>query len=137
MTGCGLRFRAACTRPGKQLWSLISHLVEITETRETEDMTARQDAPMMHGRPPRPQPQTADPGEARRALAMQREAIDALPEVELRRLLDLIGGMDPAALQRAAATYTEMFSGVAAMNASVAALRPVALAAPCSQMQDS
>jgi hypothetical protein len=61
---------------------------------------------------------------------MQSTAIDALPEAELRRLLKLIGGMDPAALQRAAATYTEMFYGAAEMQASVAALRPVALAGP-------
>ena len=68
---------------------------------------------------------------------MQREAIGALPEAELRRLLHLIGGMDPAALQRAAASYTEMFCAVAEMKASVAALRPVALAAPCNHLPDS
>jgi hypothetical protein len=39
---------------------------------------------------------------------MQANAIGALPEAELRRLLQLIGGMDPAALQRAAAACTEM-----------------------------
>ena len=65
----------------------------------------------------------------------QRTAIDALPEIELRRLLSLIGGMDPAALQRAAAAYTETFCAVAEMKASVAALRPVALL-PCNCPQD-
>jgi len=68
--------------------------------------------------------------ESRRALAAQRAAIDALPEPELRRLLVLIGGMDPEVLHRAAATYTETFSAVAAMESSVAALRPLALAGP-------
>jgi hypothetical protein len=63
-------------------------------------------------------------------LAIQRAAIDALPESELRRLLVLIGGLDPAALQRAAAVYTETFSAMAEMTSSVAALRPVALALP-------
>jgi hypothetical protein len=90
---------------------------------------------MMRGRP-RPQPPAVDSGEARQALAMQRDAIGALPEVDLRRLLGLIGGMDPAALQRAAAAYTEMFCAVAEMQGSVAALRPVALAAPCNYPQD-
>jgi hypothetical protein len=120
---------------GKHLWSLISHLAETGETSVTEDVTATRDAPMMRGRPPRPQP-PAESGEARRALAMQRDAIDALSEVDLRRLLHLIGGMDPAALQCAAATYTEMFCAVAEMQASVAALRPVALAAPGNYPQD-
>ncbi len=79
----------------------------------------------------------ADPGAARRVLALQSQAIDELPEAELRRLLKLIGGMDPAALQRAAATYTEMFCAVAQVKASVAALRPVALAVPYDYPQDS
>ncbi len=57
---------------------------------------------------------------------MQRAAIDALPEIEVRRLLSLIGGMEPAALQRAAAAYTDMFDAVAEMKGSVAALRPFA-----------
>ena len=70
------------------------------------------------------------PRESRQALAIQRAAIDALPEGELRRLLVLISGMDPAALQRAAAIYTETFCAVAEMKSSVAALRPVALAMP-------
>jgi hypothetical protein len=112
---------------GKHLWSLISHLAESGETPSTEDVTARRDAPMTRGRP---QPPAADSGEARRALAMQRDAIGALPEADLRRLLGLIGGMDPAALQRAAAAYTEMFCAVAEMQASVATLRPVALGGP-------
>jgi len=115
---------------GKHLWSLISHLAETGETSLTGNVTARRDEPIRRGRPPRPQPPAVDAGEARQALATQRHAIDALPEVDLRRLLDLIGGMDPAALQRAAATYTEMFCAVAEMQASVATLQPVALAAP-------
>jgi hypothetical protein len=121
---------------GKHLWSLIAHLAETGETPLTGNVTARRDAPMMRGRPPRPQPPAVDSREARQALAIQRDAIDALPEVDLRRLLALIGGMDPAALQRAAATYTEMFCAVAEMQASVAALRPVALAAPGNYPQD-
>jgi hypothetical protein len=39
--------------------------------------------------------------------------------------------MDPAALQRAAAAYTDTFAAVPGMKGSVAALRPVTLAAPC------
>jgi hypothetical protein len=69
-----------------------------------------------------------DSRQARRALAVQCEAIDALPEAELRRLLKLVGGADPAALQRAAATYTETFCAVPQAAASVAALRPLTLA---------
>ncbi len=120
---------------GRHLWNLICHLAETAETALTEDVTPRRDAPTMGGRPPRPP--AVDSGEARRALAMQHDAIDALPEPDLRRLLALIGGMDPAALQRAAAAYTEMFCTVAEMQASVAALRPVALAAPGNRPQDS
>jgi hypothetical protein len=67
-----------------------------------------------------------------RALAAQYEAIDALPEPEMRRLLKLIGGTDPAALQRAAATYTETFCAVPPVKASVAAPRPLTLATQCS-----
>jgi hypothetical protein len=67
---------------------------------------------------------------------MQNTAIDALPEAELRRLLQLIGGMDPAALQRGAAAYTEMFCAVAGIKANVAALRPVAMAAPSDHPHD-
>ena len=78
--------------------------------------------------PPSSRAPAADSGQARRALAVQCEAIDALPEAELRRLLKLIGGADPAALQRAAAAYTETFCAVPHAAASVAALRPVALA---------
>ena len=40
----------------------------------------------------------ADAMVACRALAPQYEAIDALPEAELRRVLKLIGGTDPAAV---------------------------------------
>jgi hypothetical protein len=120
---------------GKHLWRLISHLAETGETPLAEDVTAT-DAPTRRGKPPRPQPPAVDSEEARRALAVQRDAIGTLAEPDLRRLLDLIGGMDPAALQRAAATYTEMFCAVAEMQASVAALRPVALAAPFDYPQD-
>jgi hypothetical protein len=70
-------------------------------------------------------------------MAVQNKAIDALPEAVLRQLLKLIGGMDPEALQRAAATYVEMFSAAAEMKASVAVLRPVALATPRNNPQDS
>lgn len=82
------------------------------------------------------QQHAAGAAEAWQALAVQRAAIDALPEAELRRLLVLIGGLDPAALQRAAATYTETFSAVAGMKGHVAALRPLALAVPCDDLQD-
>jgi hypothetical protein len=92
---------------------------------------------MMRRRPPRTHPPAVDSEEARRALAIQRKAIDALPEAELRQLLILIGGMDPAALQRAAATYTEMFCAADDMRASVAALRPVTLTVPSDYLQDS
>jgi hypothetical protein len=68
-----------------------------------------------------------------RALAAQYEAIDSLPEAELRRVLKLIGGTDPAALQRAAATYTETFCTVPQVKTSVAALRPPALATQCGE----
>jgi hypothetical protein len=91
----------------------------------------------MRGRPPRPQPAAVDREEARRALEMQSKAIDALPEAELRRLLKLIGGMDPGALQRAAAAYTEMFFGATEMQASVAVLRPLALAMPRNYLPGS
>lgn len=67
--------------------------------------------------------------EARLALAMSN-AIDALPEPELRRLLKLIAGLDPEALQRAAASYTEIFCAVAEMKGSVAALAPIAVPGP-------
>jgi hypothetical protein len=46
----------------------------------------------------------------------------------------LIGGTDPAALQRAAATYTEMFCAVADLKASVAALQPVAAGVACQAL---
>jgi hypothetical protein len=121
---------------GKHLWRLVSHLAETGETPLAEDVTARRNARMMRGRPPGLHPPAMDSGEARRVLALQRHAIGALPEPDLRRLLGLIGGMDPAALQRAAAIYAEMFSAVAEMQASVAALRPVALAAVCNYPQD-
>ena len=78
---------------------------------------------------------TAGCAEWCQALALQRAAIDALPEGELRRLLVLIGGMDPAALQRAAAMYIETFCAVTEMKGCVAALRPVALALPRNHPQ--
>lgn len=62
--------------------------------------------------PSRSRTPAADAKMACRALAAQYEAIDALPEAEMRRLLKLIGGTNPAALQRAAATYTETFCAV-------------------------
>lgn len=117
----------------QELWSLISNLARIGET----SLTADRDTPATRGRQARPGPPAAGPGEWQGALAVQRTAIDALPELELRRLLCLIGGMDPAALHRAAAAYTETFGGVAQMKASVAALRPVALAVPCTGLQDA
>ena len=92
---------------------------------------------MMRHRRRQPQSPVAESEEARRAMAVQNKAIDALPEAVLRQLLKLIGGMDPEALQRAAATYVEMFSAAAEMKASVAALRPVALATPRNNLQDS
>ena len=91
---------------------------------------------MTRGRLAHPQPAAEETGDARQALVLQDKAIDALPETELRRLLKLIGGMDPAALQRAAAAYTEMFCTVADMEASVAVLQPVAVAAPCDYPLD-
>ncbi|MGH3123135.1 MAG: hypothetical protein ACRDND_19240 [Streptosporangiaceae bacterium] len=122
-SGISAAVEGALLEAGKQLWSLIGCLVEPGETSVTEEAPARRDAPMMHGRP--------EAGSGwQQALATQRAAIDALPEGELRRLLILIGGMDPAALQRAAAAYTETFCAVAGMKAAVAALRPVALAIP-------
>jgi hypothetical protein len=112
------------------LWSLICTLVQTEETPPAGDLTPGQEAPAARGLPASLPPQAAGPPEWQRALAMQHAAVDALPEAEVRRLLLMIGGLDPAALQRAAAAYTETFCGVAAMKASVAALQPVALAVP-------
>ncbi len=113
---------------GNELWSLITLLAKSMETCPAEGLTAAQDAePAWDGPPARP---AAGSRESRQALAAQRAAIDALPEGELRRLLSLIGGMDPAALQRGAAVYIETFCAVAEMKGCVAALRPVALALP-------
>lgn len=119
----------ALAQARNQLWKLISCLARIGDRRPAEDMTARGDAPARK-RSPWPDP-PAGRGDWQQALAIQRTAIDALPETEVRRLLGLIGGMEPAALQRAAAAYTDTFCAVAEMKGSVAALRPVALAAPC------
>jgi hypothetical protein len=91
---------------------------------------------MMRDRLAQPQPLAAESGEAQRALAIQDKAIDELPETELRRLLKLIGGTDPAALQRAAAAYTEMFCAVACLEVSVAALQPVAAGVPAQGLLD-
>ena len=118
----------ALLQVAKQLWNLITRLAEIGEPCPAEGPTAAWKAVTAWAGPPAMP--AADSGESRQALAIQRAAIDALPEDELRRLLVLIGGMDPAALQRAAAIYTETFCAVAEMKSSVAALRPVALAWP-------
>lgn len=118
----------ALLQAGKQLWSLITRLAEIGEPGPAQDPTAAWKAVTRWADPPTAP--AAGPRESRQALAIQRAAIDALPEGELRRLLVLISGMDPAALQRAAALYTETFCAVAEMKSSVAALRPVALAMP-------
>jgi hypothetical protein len=122
-------------RAGKQLWSLICNVVRTGDTSLTEDGAEGRDEPMVRGRPTRPGPPATAP-EVAEALAMQRKALDVLPEAELRRLLALIGGMDPAALQRAAAAYTEIYCAVAEMEASVAALRPVARAVPGNDPHD-
>jgi hypothetical protein len=82
--GIWVAIRDALQRAVERLWRLISHLVKIGERSPVEDW----EAPL-------------------RALATQRTAIDARPEIGLRQLLDLIGGLDPAALQRAAAAYPE------------------------------
>jgi hypothetical protein len=113
-----------------RLWSLICTLARAGETLPGGDLTPGQEAPAARGRPASLPPRAAGPPEWQQALAMQQAAVDALPEAEVRRLLLLIGGLDPAALQRAAAAYAETFCGVAAMKASVAALQPVALAVP-------
>jgi hypothetical protein len=119
----------ALAQARNQLWKLISCLARIGDKRPAEDMTAKGDAPA------RKRSRGSDPpagrGDWQQVLAIQRTAIDALPETEVRRLLGLIGGMEPAALQRAAAAYTDTFCAVAEMRSSVAALRPVALDAPC------
>ena len=117
----------ALLQVGKRLWSLITCLAEIGEPRLAEGPAAGRRALATWATPSLP---AAGSRETRQALATQRAAIDALPEVELRRLLVLIGGIDPAALQLAAAIYTETFSAVAEMKGSVAALRPLALAKP-------
>jgi hypothetical protein len=119
----------ALAQARNHLWKLISCLARIGDRRPAEDMTATGDAPARQ-QSPWPDP-PAGRGDWQQALAIQRTAIDALPETEARRLLGLIGGMEPAALQRAAAAYTDTFCAVAEMKGSVAALRPVALAAPC------
>jgi len=119
----------ALAQARNQLWKLISCLARIGDRRPAKDMTAKGDAPARK-QSPWPDP-PAGRGDWQQALAIQRTAIDALPEAEVRRLLSLIGGMEPAALQRAAAAYTDTFCAVAEMKRSVAALRPVALAAPC------
>jgi hypothetical protein len=112
-----------------QLWKLASSLARAGDRHPAEDVTAASARPA-RTLPPRPGP-PADRRAWQQALTMQRAAIDALPETEVRRLLGLIGGMEPAALQRAAAAYTDIFCAVAEMKGSVAALRPIALAAPC------
>lgn len=125
----------ALQQAGERLWRLISHLVKIGESSPSEDMTAGRGSLATPDRLPRPGLPAAGPEAPLRALATQRTAIDALPEIDLLRLLGLIGSMDPAALQRAAAVYTETFCTVTKTKASVAALRPVALL-PCNRPQD-
>jgi hypothetical protein len=120
----------------QDLWNLICNLARTGEPSLAEDVTADQDTPVMGGRQAQTESPAAGPGEAQRALAMQRTAIDALPEADLRRLLRLIGGLDPEALHRAAAAFTETFCTVAKMKPSVAALQPVARAVPCTDLQD-
>jgi hypothetical protein len=105
----------ALAQGGNQLCKLISCLARIEGRRPAEDTTVAGGAPARTWQ---------------QALRVQRAAIDALPETEVRRLLGLIGGMEPAALQRAAAAYTDIFCAVAEMKASVTALRPIALASP-------
>ena len=111
----------------EQLWSLITRLAEIGERFSAED--AAEGWKAVTWASPLPMP-AGGSRETRQVLTAQRTAIDALPEGELRRLLVLIGGLDPDALQRAAAIYTETFSAVAEMKSSVTALRPLALATP-------
>jgi hypothetical protein len=112
----------------EQLWSLVTRLAKIGEPSPAEGPATAWNALTTWADPlTRP---AAGSRETRQSLAIQRAAIDALPEGELRRLLVLIGGMDPAVLQRAAAIYTETFCAVAEMKSSVAALRPVAMAMP-------
>lgn len=123
--GMWTAIQGALLQIGEGLWGLICRLVKIGESSLAEAEPA-------YDRAAGAQPAIAGPGGPWQALAVQRTAIDALPETELRRLLGLIGGMDPAALQRAATIYTETFCGVGNMQASVAALRPVALACPIS-----
>jgi hypothetical protein len=123
--------RDALQQAVERLWRLISHLVKIGEGPAAEGGAAGRGSPATSDPLPEPGPPAAGPETPLRALATQRTAIDALPEIDLRRLLDLIGGMDPAALQRAAAAYTETFCTVSETEASVAALRPVALL-PCN-----
>lgn len=120
----------ALAQARSQLWRLISCLARIGDRRPAEDPAAATGDAPVRKRSPWPDP-PARRGDWPRALAIQRMAIDALPETEVRRLLVLIGGMEPAALQRAAAAYTDTFCAVAEMKGSVAALRAVALAAPC------
>lgn len=119
-----------------QLWSLISVLARIGQIPLSGDSTARQVELAVSSGPANPLPPGDNPGDWQQALAMHRTAIDALPEVELRRLLQLVGGLDPAALQRAAAVYTETFCAVSELQASVAALAPVAQASSCSDLQN-
>jgi hypothetical protein len=119
----------ALAQARNQLWKLISCLARIGDRRPAEDLAANGDTPARNQSPWQDPP--AGRGDWQQALAIQRTAIDALPETEVRRLLGLIGGMDPAALQRAAAAYTDTFCAVAEMKGSVAALRPVVLTASC------
>jgi hypothetical protein len=121
----------------QDLWSLICNLARTGEPSRPADVTADPDTPVTGGRQPQAESPAAGSGEWQRALAMQRTAIDALPEADLRRLLRLIGGLDPEALRRAATAFTETFCAVAKMEPSVAALQPVAMAVPCTDLKDA
>jgi hypothetical protein len=122
----------------QDLWSLICSLARTAEPSPPADVTADQDMPVTGGRQAQAESPVAGPGqEWQRALAMQRTAIDALPEADLRRLLRLVGGLDPEALHRAAVAFTEIFCAVAKMKPSVEALQPVAMAVPCTGLEDA
>jgi hypothetical protein len=121
----------------QDLWNLICNVARTGEPSLPADLTADQDPPVTGGKQAQAGAPAAGPGEWQRALAMQRTAIDALPEADLRRLLRLIGGLDPEALHRAAAAFTETFCTVAKMKTRVTALQPVAMAVPCTDPGDA
>ncbi len=134
--GMWTAIEGALLQARNRLWSLITCLVKVGDASQGENVAAEWDSPATWDSPPAPNRAAADCTEPGQALAMQRTAIDALPEIDLRRLLGLIGGIDPEALQRAAAAYTETFCAVTEAKASVAALQPVALAVVSDRLQD-